>query len=166
MLARLQAEPQVERAEADVHGELLRLRLTDAMLLPAVLTVLEELGFAAAIAEEDTGDHAWYGADRVDELSQAEGRIIAQRVVPSFAQGRGLDAATTNALIDAVADGLHECFTSHALDANAPPSALRSECGDAAQRATMPLIGRDLAARLGTLIEADLASRSTGGADR
>ena len=163
MLARLGAEPYVERAEVDLHGALLRVQLSDTADLTTLLAILEQLGFPAALADDDIGQRSWYGADRVGELSRAEGRIIAERVISSFAREHGVDSAAASVLFDSVAQALYRCFTSPERDPSAPASVVRSECALAAQRAAAPVLGPDLAATLGAAIAADLESHSTGG---
>jgi len=163
VLARLLEEPGVETAESDVRGELMRVRLTDGANLDHALRLLERLGFAAALAEGGVGDGSWYGVDRVGELSQAEGRIIAERVIPPFARDHGLDEGTATKLIQTVARALFECFIDRELTGTASAVAFRSDCRAAVVRVAAPIVGGDLAATLGEAVERDLAERSTGG---
>ena len=159
MLAQLEHRADVERAEVDRRGELLRIRLRAGGVASAIRDDLERMGFAT----EDPSDPSavvarWYGLSDVDELSRDEGRVIASRVVPPFAAGHGLAHDEIATLSDGVAAALYACFVDH-RDAALPPGGLALPCARAVEDATAPLIGPERAAALGQAIEADLSGR-------
>jgi len=72
VLARLNQEPEVEAAQVDRRGEVLRVRLRSPGALPRVTDLLVELGFAGEVVAGAAGDLRWYGAPDVGELSREE----------------------------------------------------------------------------------------------
>jgi hypothetical protein len=126
-----------------------------------VVDLLSNLGFAAqVVGHADVGAATWYGLGSVGELSREEAKVIAQRVVPLFAQQAGLAVGEVESLKDLVATALHACFIANTLEAGAPHGALSSACGRAVEDAALPRFGRDRAVALGNAIQADLAKRS------
>jgi hypothetical protein len=161
VLARLQEEEAVESAEVDRRGELLRLRLRSSSNVSGVVDLLSNLGFAGeVVVDADVGAATWYGLGSVGELSREEAKVIAQRVVPLFAQQAGLGVGEVEALKDLVATALHACFIAHTLEAGAPHGALNSACGRAVQDAALQQLGPERAVALGNAIQADLAKRA------
>jgi hypothetical protein len=161
VLARLQEEEAVETAEVDRRGELLRLRLRPSFDDTGVVDLLLNLGFAAEVVDHDVvGTRHWYGLASVGELSREEGKVIAGRVVPPFAEQTGLAVGEVAALKDLVATALHACFIATTLDAAAPHGALNSVCGHAVETAALERLGPHRAAALGKAIQADLAERA------
>ncbi len=159
MLAQLEQRADVERAEVDRRGELLRIRLRAGGVVSTIRDELERMGFAAEDPSSVSPDDArWYGLSDVGELSRDEGRVIAARVVPPFAVGHGLADHEIATLSDRVASALYACFARH-RDTSLPPGGLAVPCGRAVADATAPLIGPDRAAALGRAIEADLSGR-------
>jgi hypothetical protein len=161
VLARLQEQSGVETAEVDRRGELLRLRLTSPDVTH-VIDRLQELGFLGEVVRgtESVAALRWYGLGSVSELSREEADVIAQRVVPVFAEQNGIGVGETEAVKEIVATALHTCFTTQTLDATAPHGALNDACGRAVAEATLVRLGPDRATALGRAIEGDLASRS------
>ena len=160
MLARLQDESTVESAEVDRRGELLRLRLTSSDVTQ-VTDLLQQLGFLAEVVPDGAVSVVrWYGLGTVSELSREESEVIAQRVVPVFAQQSGIGVDEIAAVKELVSAALHACFVSHTLEAIAPPGTLKDACGRAVEEATSVRLGPNRAAALGRAIEDDLASRS------
>lgn len=161
MLARLQEQDEVETAEVDRRGELVRLRLKSTSDVSGVMNLLLDLGFAGeVVGVADVGVSDWYGLGRVGELSQEEGRVIAQRIVPSFALENGLTAGELDVVTELVATSLYACFHASTLDATVPHGALNSACGRAVSEAVRERLGPERAAALGHAIEVDLAERS------
>jgi hypothetical protein len=159
VLARLEDEPGVTKAEVDRHGKLLRIALAPAAEIDPVIARLQELGFIGEIVSEETTPRRWYGRSAVGELSAEEARVIARRVIPKFAREHGLAGTVEVELISIVTAALHHCFVTSALDVDAPAHSLNDSCGRAAQAATRSHLGEARAAALGRAIEADLASR-------
>jgi hypothetical protein len=160
VLARLEEEQAVESAEVDRRGELLRVCLRSSFNVSGVVDLLMNLGFAAEVVEHaDVGSAHWYGLGTVGELSREEAEVIARRVVPLFARRNGVVVGEVEALVDLVASALHTWIISNTLDA-APHGVLNSGCGRAVEDATLPRLGPDRAAALGSAIAADLARRS------
>ncbi|TMB76809.1 MAG: hypothetical protein E6J52_07090 [Chloroflexi bacterium] len=161
MLARLLEEPGVQNAESDVHGELMRVRFTDEGDPQHVLDLLDDLGFAATFTGEVAGEREWYDVGHVAELSRAEGRIIAARVVLPFARDWDLDDDMSARLVDEIARALYECFIDQERTTNRSAAAFRTDCETAVVRVVAPLLGEDRAAALGKAVATDLAQRST-----
>jgi hypothetical protein len=160
VLARLQEERAVESAEVDRRGELLRLRLTSSDVTQ-VTDLLQQLGFLGEVVPDGAvAAMRWYGLGTVSELSREESEVIAQRVVPVFAQQSGIGADEVEAVKELVSAALHACFVSHTLEATAPHGTLNDACGRAVEEATSVRLGPNSAAALGRAIEDDLASRS------
>ncbi|MEK6207391.1 MAG: hypothetical protein AABM32_07085 [Chloroflexota bacterium] len=159
MLARLEAEVGVNKAEVDRHGELLRIALAPTAEIGPVIARLQELGFIGEIVPEGTTPQRWYGRNSVGELSAEEAGVIARRVVPKFAREHGLAGRVEVELISVVTAALHQCFVTNVLDVSAPTHSLDESCGSAAEVATQSQLGEAHAAALGRAIEADLAGR-------
>jgi hypothetical protein len=161
VLARLEEEEVVEAAEVDRRGELVRLRLKSVSDVSGVVDLLLNLGFAGeVVGDTDVGVQQWYGLESVGELSREEGKVIAQRVVPLFAQQSDIAVGEVQALTDLVAVALHAFFIANTLDAAVPHKALNSSCGRAVEDAARRRLGPDQAAALGFAIQADLAKHS------
>ena len=160
MLARLLEESAVESAEVDRRGELLRLRLASSDAA-GVNDLLEQLGFVGEVVpDEAVAATRWYGVETVSELSREESEVIAQRVVPVFAQQSGIGVDEIEAVKELVSAALHACFVSHKLEATAPHGSLNEACGRAVEEATSLRLGPYRAAALGRAVEGDLTSRS------
>lgn len=140
----------------------MRLGLSDVEHLPRAIALLFDLGFAAQpIDASGVGERAWYGPERVGELSQEEGRIISARVVPAFLEREGITGDAARDLERIAAEALHRCFITHDLDPSTPAATLRRTCSGAVAAATRGQLGDERAHRLGAAIEMDLASRGT-----
>ena len=160
MLARLEEESTVGSAEVDRRGELLRLRLTSSDVTK-VTDLLQQMGFSGEVVPDGAvAAMRWYGLTTVSELSREESEVIAQRVVPMFAQQSGIGVDEIEAVKELASAALHACFVSHTLEATAPPGALNDACARAVEEATSVRLGPNRAAALGRAIEDDLASRS------
>lgn len=158
MLAQLQERADVETAEVDRRGELLRIRLSAGGSVTRIKDELERMGFIAEEAPGDTGIR-WYGPTAVGELSREEARVIAARVVPTFGAANALDHEQISAASALVADALYACFVGQ-LDGRASPGGLARSCGRAVAHATRQHLGGGRAAALGRAIESDLAGTS------
>lgn len=156
MLARLEGEPGVTKAEVDRNGKLLRIALAPSAEIDPVLARLHQLGFIGEIVPEGFAAERWYGRGAVGELSAEEAGVIARRVVPTFVREHGL-ARFEVELISVVTAALHECFVTNALDVGTPPHALDDSCGRAVRAATAFQLGEAGATALGQAVEADLA---------
>ena len=161
MLARLLEEPGVQNAESDVRGELMRVRFVDEADPQHVLDLLDDLGFAATLTGAVAGEREWYDAGHVAELSRAEGRIIAARVVLHLARDWRLDDDLSARLVAEIARALYECFIDQELTTNRSAAGFRTDCESAVVRVVAPLLGEDRAAALGKAVATDLAQRST-----
>jgi hypothetical protein len=159
VLAQLEARSDVDAAEVDRRGELLRVRLRDGALVTAIREDLERLGFLAEDAPADTDGVRWHGRSAVGELSREEARVIAARVVPLFGAANDLDRTEIDVVSAVVVDALHACFIGR-LDIGAAPGGLAPSCGRAVEAATRRQLGVERAAALGHAIEADLAGTS------
>jgi hypothetical protein len=159
VLAQLERRSDVETAEVDRRGELVRIRTLGDGDRTAIRNELERMGFAA----EETGNAVdvvrWYGPSAVGELSREEGTVIAARVVPLFGAENGLRWEQIDVLTTRVAAALYECFIGH-QDAALGPGGLASPCGGAVTEATSALLGPDRAAALARAVEADLTGTS------
>jgi len=155
VLAHLEEEVGVRRAEVDRHGTLLRFDLVDASTTATVIARLEDLGFIGQVVENDPSVGRWYGRDAVGELSGEEAEVIARRVVPKFSQEHRL--TDPNSIISVVTAALHQCFATNVLDIATPTHVLDESCGRAVHAATRAQLGEELASSLGSEIEADLA---------
>ena len=160
MLAQLERHPDVETAEVDRRGRLLRVRMRAGGDPAMIRAELEGMGFAADEAPNAVVAR-WYGRSSVGELSREEGEVIASRVVPASGAAAGLPSEQIAALSKVVADALYDCFVGH-TGAALVPGELAAPCGRAAMAAAIPLIGLDRATALGRAIEADLGAPSGG----
>jgi hypothetical protein len=157
VLAQLEDRPDVETAEVDRRGALLRIRTRAPGTLALIREQLELMGFAAEEAPDAAAVAVrWYGRSSVGELSREEGSVIAGRVVPAFGAANGLGQAEIDALSTRVATALYECLVGH-RDAGLASGGLAVPCGRAVEAATRARLGPDRAAVLGRAIEADLA---------
>ncbi|MDP9319679.1 MAG: hypothetical protein M3P16_01120 [Chloroflexota bacterium] len=162
MLAHLEERSDVESAEVDRRGELLRITLRVGGDAAAIREQLELMGFAAEEASDAAGATVrWYGPASVGELSLEESTVIVSRVVPSFGAANGLGQAEIDAISTRVATAVYECFVGH-RDAGLGPGGLASPCGRAVEGATRLLLGAERAAALGRAVEADLAGVASG----
>lgn len=155
MLAQLERRSDIEAAEVDRRGELVRIRTRGVADVMAIRDDLERIGFAAEETAHAVGVARWYGRSSVGELSREEGTVIAVRVVPAFDAENHLRPEQVGALTTCVAAALYECFIGH-QDAALPMGGLASSCGRAVAVATTALLGPDRAAELARAIEADL----------
>jgi hypothetical protein len=162
VLAQLEQRADVETAEVDRRGELLRIRTRWPGANSAILDHLELMGFAAEDAPEVASSAVrWYGSASVVELSREESVVIAARVVPAFGAGAGLTDPEIDRLTTRVATALYECFIGRS-DAGLASGGLVSSCGAAVEAATSAVVGADRAAALGNAIESDLSSTRPG----
>lgn len=161
MLAQLQERADVDTAEVDRRGELLRIRLRAGGAVRAITDDLERMGFLAAEAPVDTSGVRWYGPAAVGELSREEAGVIAARVVPTFGAANGLDREQIGATSALVAETLYACFIGR-RDVRASPGGLALSCRRAVEQATRQQLGDGRAAALGRAIESDLAGTSPG----
>ena len=159
MLAQLEARPDVETAEVDRRGELLRIRTHGDADRSTIRDGLERLGFAAEEAP-DAVVARWYGRSSVGELSREEATVIAARVVPVFGAADGLQPEQIAGLSARVAKALFECFIAN-QDAGLMPGGLASSCARAVTAATSPLLGLSRATVLARAIEADVTGASS-----
>lgn len=166
MLARLEDEAGVTKAEVDRHGKLLRIAVAPAAEIEPVIARLQELGFIGEVVPEGTTPERWYGRSAVGELSAEEAGVIARRVIPEFSRDHGLAGKVEVELISVVTAALHQCFVTNVLDVGAPTHSLDDSCGRAAQVATQSQLGEARAAALGRAIEADMASGRRSAAER
>ena len=161
MLAHLEERSDVESAEVDRRGELLRVTLRVGCDATAIREQLELMGFAAEAALDDAAATVrWYGPASIGELSGEESTVIASRVVPSFGAATGLGQAEIDAISARVATALYECFVGHRDNAFGP-GGLVSSCGRAVEGATTSLLGAGRATALGQAVEADLAGTAS-----
>lgn len=158
MLAQLQRHPDVETAEVDRHGELLRVRLREDSALIEIRAELERMGFGADEAPAAVRDR-WYGPAAVGELSREEAGVIATRVVPAFGAANAIARERVDAAVVLVADALYACFTGGPDLSSA--RGLASSCARAVERATRPHLGAERSAALARAVEADLAGGSS-----
>lgn len=159
MLARLEAIDGVTRAEVDGGGHLIRVSARDERSLGASITLLNELGHRAT-PTPSTGEHAWYDARSVGELSRIEAGIIADRIVPAFAQREGLSPDRSSQLHAAVVDALHHSFVTNTLEGEGGGGAFRRACVMAVRDGAGSIIGVDQARALGRSLDADLGGGS------
>jgi len=160
VLARLQERADVDAAEVDRRGELLRVRLREGGTVTAITDQLEQMGFLAEEAVIDAGPLRWYGPSAVGELSREESRVVAARVVPVFGAAHALSPSDVEAASALVADALYACFVRRYLT-DASASGLAGPCGAAVEQATRERLGAEAGAALGRAIEADLSGAST-----
>jgi hypothetical protein len=143
VLARLEALEDVDRALVDHSGDLLRLSLHDECPATAAIALLTELGYGA------------------ESASDADG-VIADRIVPSFAESRKLSPVATARVRGAVVDSLHDCFTSSALGSGPSLGAFRLSCERAVEDAVRPIVGREPAGELAALLSTDMGEDHRG----
>ena len=157
MLAQLEQQADVEAAEGDRRGELLRIRTRAPGTVALIREQLELMGFAAEEAPDaDAAAVGWYGGSSIGDLSREEGSVVAGRVVPAFGAANGLGQAEIDRLSTRVAAALYACFVGN-RDAGLAAGGLAVPCGRAVDAATRAQLGPDRAALLGRAIAADLA---------
>jgi hypothetical protein len=155
VLAQLERRSDVETAEVDRRGELVRIRTRGDGDLAAIRDELERMGFAAEETADAVAVVRWYGPSSVEELSREEGTVIAARVVPAFGAENDLRPELIDALTTRVAAALYECFIGH-QDATLVLGGLAAACGRAVTAATSAVLGLSRASALARAIEADL----------
>jgi len=157
VLARLNSVAGVREVGVDHRGELLRLVVSDAVVLGAVGREVSGLGYMAVPIEGlVASDVRWYAFDDVRDLSREEAEIIARRVTSRFASTRSLSDADAIRLEHAVAEALYRCFAAHQLASGAPTGTLQSVCCDAAEEAARLVVGQDAAREYASLLSNDL----------
>jgi hypothetical protein len=157
-LARLEALDGIEHAEVDSRGELLALSVRDPSALATATAVLTELGYAAEPTSDPEAQAvaAWYDLRSVGDLSRVEAGVIADRIVPPFAQRQRLSTEETTRLHGAVVDSLHKCFLTHSLTGTANLGQFRSGCVDAVEHRVRTILGPAPASALAASLEADM----------
>jgi hypothetical protein len=164
VLARLEALEDVDHAFVDHSGDLLRLSLRDEHAITAAIALLSELGYGAERAS-DADVRAvtiWYDTTSVGDLSRVEAGVIADRIVPSFAEARKLSAPATSHVRSAVVDALHVCFISNALASGPSLGEFRLSCEGAVEDAVRPIVGREPARELAALLNTDMSQDHRG----
>jgi hypothetical protein len=91
-----------------------------------------------------------------------EAGVIADRIVPSFAESRKLSRAATAQVRSAVVDALHECFVSSALDSGPSLGAFRLSCERAVEDALRPIVGAEPAREVAALLKTDMSEDHRG----
>ena len=164
MLARLEALEDVSHAFVDHSGDLLRLSLRDEHATTMAIALLSELGYGAERASDADARAVitWYDTTSVGDLSRVEAGVIADRVVPSFAESRKLSPAATAHVRSAVVDALHDCFVSNALASGPSLGAFRLSCERAVEGATRPIVGSEAASELAALLNTDMSEDHRG----
>ena len=164
MLARLEALDDVDHAYVDHSGDLFRLSLRHERALATAIALLSELGYGAENASdaETRAVDAWYDTSSVGDLSRVEAGVIADRIVPYFAQARQLSPVQTMHVRSAVVDALHNCFVSSSLESSSSLGAFRLSCERAVEDGVGPIVGRGPAAELAELLNADMSQDHRG----
>jgi hypothetical protein len=164
VLARLEALEDVDHTFVDHSGDLLRLSLRDEHATTAAIALLSELGYRADRASDADARAVttWYDTTSVGDLSRVEAGVIADRIVPSFAESRKLSPTATTRVRSAVVDALHERFVSNALASGASLGAFRLSCERAVEDAARPIVGREPARELAALLNTDMSQDHRG----
>ncbi len=164
MLARLEALDDVDHAHVDSSGDLLKLSLRHEGAFAPAIALLNELGYAAESASdaETEAVAAWFDTTSVGDLSRVEAGVIADRIVPPFAQARGLTPVQTAQIRSAVVDALHNCFVGNPLDSGPSLGAFRLLCERAVEDQMRPIVGREPAHELAGLLNADMSQDHRG----
>jgi len=164
VLARLEALDDVDHAHVDSSGDLLKLSLRHEGAFAPAIALLNELGYAAESATdaETEAVAAWYDTISVGALSRVEAGVIADRIVPQFAQARGLTPAQTAQVRSAVVDTLHNCFVGNPLNSGPRLGAFRLLCERAVEDQMRPIVGREPAHELAGLLNADMSQDHRG----
>ena len=164
MLARLEALDDVDHAHIDSSGDLLKLSLRHEGTFAPAIALLNELGYASESANdaETEAVAAWYDMSSIGALSRVEAAVIADRIVPPFAQARGLTPAQTAQVRSAVVDALHNCFVSNPLGSGPSLGAFRLLCERAVEDHVRPIVGREPARELAGLVNADMSQDHRG----
>ncbi|HEY8825632.1 MAG TPA: hypothetical protein VIP07_12215 [Candidatus Limnocylindria bacterium] len=159
MLARLEALAGTDHAEIDYRGDLLRLSVVDERALGLAADLLKQLGYEAEGANDADvqGVAAWYGINSVGDLSRLEAGVIADRIIPTFAQTRKLSADHASQLRAAVVDALHNCFVTHPLSSAPSLGEFRLSCLRAVEESVGPIVGAGSARTLAELLNADMS---------
>lgn len=164
MLARLEALEDVDRAYVDHRGDLLRLSLHDERAVAPAIALLNELGYGAEPASDAEAGavEVWYDTTSVGDLSRVEAGVIADRIVPIFAQARTLSSAEATRVRSAVVDALHTCFVSTSLGSGPSLAAFRLSCERAVEDAVRPIVGQGPARELAQLLITDMSKDHRG----
>ncbi|TMC44785.1 MAG: hypothetical protein E6J23_06630 [Chloroflexi bacterium] len=159
MLARLEALAGIDNTEIDYRGDLLRLSAADERALGLATDVLRQLGYETTGASDADVQEvtAWYGLDSVADLSRIEAGVIADRIVPPFAQTRNLPADQTKRLHAAIVDGLHNCFVTQSVSSGRSLGEFRLACVRIVQESVDPILGTDSARTLAELLNDDMS---------
>ena len=159
MLARLESLEDIERAQVDFSGDLLKLSLRSEQALEVAISALNELGYGAerASAAEIEAITVWYDTTSVGDLSRAEAGVIADRIVPSFATAQKLSPAAITRVRTAVVEALHGCFVNNALGSGPSLGKFRLMCERAIEDAARPIVGPDMARELAALLNIDMS---------
>jgi hypothetical protein len=164
VLAGLVALEDIDHAQVDFSGDLLKLSLRSERALEPSVSALHELGYGAE--RESAADveaiTVWYDTTSVGELSRVEAGVIADRIVPSFANTRKLSPAATARVQSAVVDALHDCFVSNALGSAPSLGEFRLSCERAVEGAARPIVGPESAHALADLLNIDMSEDHRG----
>lgn len=79
MLARLDEELAPSRSRVNREGTLLEVAGSDRPVAARVVSVVQEMGFVAMPEEGAPEVERWYSAAEVEELSEEEARVLAER---------------------------------------------------------------------------------------
>ena len=164
MLARLEALEDVDHAQVDFSGDLLKLSMRSEHALEPAIALLNELGYGAERASdaETRSVGVWYDTTSVGDLSRVEAGVIAERIVPFFVQARTLSSDQATRVRSAVVDALHTCFVSASLASGPSLAAFRLSCERAVEEAARPMVGREPARELAELLRADMSEDHRG----
>ena len=164
MLARLETLEDIDHAHVDFSGDLLKLSMRSERALERAIAALNELGYGAEPASDAEAGAVtvWYDRASVGDLSRVEAGVIADRIVPSFAEVRKLSPGATANVRSAVVDALHSCFVSIALDSGPSLGAFRLSCERAVEDAARPIVGREPARELAERLRTDMSEDHRG----
>ena len=159
MLARLESLEDIDHAQIDFSGYLLKLSMRSHHALDPAISALKELGYGAerASAGEVEAIRVWYDTTSVGDLSRVEAGVIADRIVPPFAKARKLSPSATTQVRTAVVDALHSCFVSNALASGPSLGAFRLSCELAVEGAVNSMVGPEPAHVLAELLNIDMS---------
>ena len=158
MLAQIEALENVDHAEIDDRGDLLRLSLSDDVALSRVVALLNGLGYGSDSASDVEARTVidWYDIGSVGALSRGEAGVIADRILSTFAQNRKLSPAETERTRNAVVDALDDCFVKTPLASGPSLGGFRRSCVRAVEEGLRPIVGPASARTLAELINADM----------
>jgi hypothetical protein len=164
VLARLEALEDIDHAQVDFSGDLLKLSLRSEHALDLAISALSELGYGAerASAADVDAITVWYDPTSVGDLSRVEAGVIADRIVPPFARARKLSPAATTRVRTAVVDALHDCFVSNALGSGPSLGEFRLSCERAVEDAVRAVVGPEPAHALAALLNIDMSEDHRG----